>query len=226
MATVECEIEPLVPGDRLTREEFLRRWENMPQVKRAELIGGIVYMPSPVSFEHGESDLTTWLRVYAAFTPGCKPGSNATWFMLDDAPQPDDHLRILPECGGRSSIEGLFLQGAPEMAAETSRSSSAYDLHQKKDLYEQAGVQEYIVVLLREREVRWHRLVSGRYQLVPVPPDGILRSTIFPGLWLNVPALLAGNARQVLETLQQGLSSPEHAEFVARLQAKSAHGGR
>ncbi len=223
MATVEreMEIEPLVAGDRLTRDEFLRRWEAMPELKRAELIGGIVYMPSPVSVEHGESDVTTCLRVYAAYTPGCKAGSNATWFMLGDAPQPDDHLRILPEFGGQSWVEGLYAHGAPELAAEVTRSRTTYDLHQKKDLYEAAGVQEYVVLLLREKEVRWHRLVGKRYQLVALPPDGVIRSAVFPGLWLNVPALLGDDSRQVLETLHQGLRSTEHAEFVVRLQAAS-----
>jgi Uma2 family endonuclease len=226
MTTVEHELEPLVSGDYLSREEFLRRWEHMPQIKRAELIGGIVYMPSPVSIEHGENDnpITTWLGMYAAFTPGCKAGNNTTWLMLEDAPQTDGHLRILPEYGGQSWVEGVFGGGAPELAAEVSRSSTSYDLHQKRDLYEQAGVQEYIVVLVREREVRWHRLVNGRYQLVPAPADGVLQSAVFPGLWLHVPALLAGDSRQVLETLQRGLGSAEHSSFVARLQAKATPG--
>ncbi len=225
MATFEREIEPLVAGDYLTREGFLRRWQAMPRLKRADLIGGIVYLQPMIPIEHGEahSDVAAWLGVYAAFTLGCRAGNNSTWFMLDDAPQVGSHLRILPEYGGQSWVEGLFGQGAPELAAETSRSSTAYDLHQKKDLYEAAGVQEYIVVLLREKEVRWHRLVGKRYQLVPVPPDGVLRSNVFPGLWLNVPALLSGDQRQVLETLHQGLHSTDHAEFVARLTG-SEHG--
>src|SRR5262245_30747645 len=147
MATVEkeLEIEPLVQGDRLSRDEFLRRWEAMPGLKRAELIGGVVYMPSPVSVNHSESDnpLATWLGVYAAYSSGCKAGTNATWFMLGDAPQPDDHLRILPEHGGQSWVEGDYAHGAPELAAEVTRSRTTYDLHQKKNLYEPAGVQEY-----------------------------------------------------------------------------------
>src|SRR5438477_8288659 len=102
MATVEEAIEPLIAGDRMTRDEFLRRWEAMPHVKRAELIGGIVYMPSPLSRKHGVTDthVGAWLGVYVASTPGCEAGSNATWLMLEDSPQPDHDLRILPEYGG------------------------------------------------------------------------------------------------------------------------------
>ena len=41
-------ILPLEHGDHLTREEFERRYEAMPHVRKAELIEGVVYMPSPV----------------------------------------------------------------------------------------------------------------------------------------------------------------------------------
>ena len=126
-------------------------------------------------------------------------------------------LRILPECGGQSQLQGRLLRGAPELLAETCASSAAYDLHQKLELYERAGVQEYLAVLLREREVRWHRLVGGRVAVVPAPADGAYRSAAFPGLWLDAPALLAGDLARVLAVLQQGLQSSEHAAFVEQL---------
>src|SRR3989442_193806 len=140
MSAVE---QMLVAGDKLSREEFLRRWEAMPHVKRAELIGGIVYMPTPLSRDHGVVDTRAdaWLAVYAAFTPGCEAGANTTWLMEEDAPQPDVHLWILPEYGGQARLQGLYPGGAPELATEVCRSSTAYDLHQKKDLYRSAGVQ-------------------------------------------------------------------------------------
>ena len=224
MPTVAERIPPLVAGDRLTREEFLRRWEAMPRVKKAELIGGVVYIPSPVRLDHGEShsDIAAWLGVYAASTTGCRGGKNATWYMLKDAPQPDGHLRILPEYGGQSDIEDGYGQGAPELAAEISLSSTAYDLHQKMELYRKADVLEYVTVLVWEQEVRWHRLVNGVYEQMPLPTDGILRSGVFPGLWLNVPALLGGDMAQVLTTVQQGIQSPEHAAFVEELARKRA----
>jgi len=164
MSPVEQSVEPLAAGDKLSREEFLRCWEAMPHVKLAELIGGIVYMPSPLSLDHGVADsrADAWLATYAAFTPGCQTGVNTTWLMEEDAPQPDVHLWILPEYGGQAHVQGLYPRGAPELATEIFRSSTAYDLQQKKDLYRSAGVQEYVAVLLWEREVRWHSLGRPR----------------------------------------------------------------
>jgi Uma2 family endonuclease len=135
----------------------------------------------------------------------------------EDAPQPDCDLRILPEYGGQSRMEGEYSAGAPELLAEVCLSSTSYDLHQKYDLYEQAGVQEYLALLLREQEVRWHRLVEGKFQVMAPGGDGILRSLVFPGLWLDPAALLAEDKQRMLAVLQQGLQSPEHAAFVAEL---------
>src|SRR5260370_10407939 len=105
MATaIEESVPPLGAGDKLTRAEFLRRWEAHPEIKNAELIGGIVYMASPVSVEHGDmdGDVGTWLGTYKAATPGTASGHNTTSFLLEDMPQPDLNLRILPEFGGSS----------------------------------------------------------------------------------------------------------------------------
>src|SRR5262245_26231441 len=196
MSAIQKKVPPLVAGDYLSREEFLRRWEAMPHIKRAELIQGIVYMPSPLSLEHGDADnhVGTWIGVYEAATPGCRGSNNATWLMgPEDTPQPDKSLRILPEYGGKSRVEGKYAAGAAELLAETCVSSTAYDLHQKLEVYEQAGVEEYVAILMQEQEVRWHRLINGEFQLVPLPADGIYRSQVFPGLWLDPTALLAGD---------------------------------
>ena len=209
MATVE-QIPPLVAGDKLTAKEFLRRYENMPQMKLAELIGGVVYMPSPVSVEHADMDtlVSGWLAYYAAFTPGCVGSSNGTWIMSDeDAPQPDISLRLLPEYGGQSQVEGRYPCGAPEFVIEICLSSKAYDLNKKLKLYERKGVREYMAVLLEEKQLRWHVLRNGVFQLLPEPADHIYRSEVFPGLWLNGQALLDGNMAEVLAILQQGLQS-------------------
>jgi Putative restriction endonuclease len=223
MSLVEEAVPELVRGDFLSREEFLRRWEAMPRIKRAELIGGVVYMPSPVSLEHGdtESSLGTWLGVYGAATPGCRPSHDTTWLMgEDDAPQPDLSLRILPEYGGQSHVDGRYASGAPEFLAEVCISSTAYDLHQKLGVYQEAGVLEYLAVLMRERQIRWHRLVNGRFEVGPPPADAVYRSAAFPGLWLDAAALLAGDLARVLAVLQQGIQSPEHAAFVQQLAAR------
>jgi Uma2 family endonuclease len=222
MATVAQSVPPLAQGDKLTRDEFLRRWELHPEIKWAELIGGRVYiMSSPLSLDHGDTDFcaSSWLGTYVLHTPGIRGSNNATVLMLEDAPQTDVHLRIVPEHGGQSSVEGKFLKGAPELGLEVSLSSAAYDLHEKLELYEEAGVKEYVVVLLYEREVRWHRLTDDGYVVHAPDADGIHRSVVFPGLWLDAKALLAGDMVRVQAVLNEGLQSREHAEFVARLAA-------
>jgi Uma2 family endonuclease len=217
MATVD--VEPLRMGDRLCRAEFMRLWEAHPQISRAELIGGVVYMPSPLRVDHGdlEGDVGGWLSVYHAHTPGTASGHNTTSFILEDAPQPDINLRILPEYGGGSWIENKYVAGRPELLTEICGSSAAYDLHQKFDLYQTARIPEYLAILVFEREIRWHVLVDNAYQLMPPDADKIWRSRVFPGLWLDGDALLVGNLARVLAKLEEGLRSPEHQAFVEKL---------
>ena len=160
------------------------------------------------------------LVYYAKYTPGCVPSDEVTWLMGDDVPQPDKSMRLLPEYGGRSRVHGRYPEGVPEFLSEICLSSAAYDLHEKLELYQAEGVEEYLAVLVAEQELRWHRLVDGVYQVQAAPPDGIGRSQVFPGLWLNGPALLQGDMAQVLATLTQGLNSPEHVAFVAQLQQR------
>jgi Uma2 family endonuclease len=218
MATVDALTAPFEDGLRLTRDEFIRRWEEHPEINRAELIGRVVYMPSPVSREHGEkdNDVGCWTGVYKAWTPGVAGGHECTVFLHDDAPQADANL---PECGGGARYEGKYLAGKPEFFGEVSLSSTHYDLHEKLELYQSAGIPEYLVVLMRERQIRWHVLENGIYALMPPDADGIWRSRVFPGLWLDGLALLDGNLAQVLTKLQEGLNSPEHQAFVERLRA-------
>lgn len=222
----EQRVPPLRAGDQLTREEFLLRWEAHPKIKLAELIGGTVYMPSPVSVDHGgmDGDVGTWLGMYKAFTPGTASERNTTSFVLDDTPQPDLNLRLLPQYGGGSWEKGKYLHGVPELVAEVCASSASYDLHQKYDLYQSAGIPEYLAVVVFEQEIRWHELVGGRYRTFPPDTDGLHRSRIFPGLWLDGQALLAGDLRRVIERLQDGLDSAEHQQFVAQLDAKAGRG--
>jgi len=219
MATDLSLTPALQDGDKLTRDEFIAMWENLPDIKRAELVQGVVHMPSPVAAEHGdrENDAAGWTYCYKVATPGCASGNNSTTFMLDDAPQSDVNLRILPEYGGKSWIENKYLHGSPEMFVEISYSSEAHDLGPKLELYEQAGVQEYLVVSILRQEIRWHQLVNRKYELMQPDADGVWRSRVFPGLWLDGAAMLDGNAPQVLAKLQEGLASDEHQKFVADL---------
>ncbi len=208
----------LATGDNLSRNDFLRIWEQLPDVKSAELIGGIVYMSSPVRREHGKIDkcITGWLAHYEAYTPGCESGINTTSLIGEDCPQPDDYLLILPECGGHS-WGTKYVEGSPEFLAEISFTTASMDLHQKYDLYEREGVQEYLVVLIKRGQIRWHRLVDGRYQLIDSDALGVYRSFVFPGLWLDSTALFANDMAKVLATLQDGIASDEHQQFVAEL---------
>jgi Uma2 family endonuclease len=220
MALVE--IRPLRAGQRLSRAEFLRRWEAMPELKFAELIDGVVYLPSPQTSDHGRIQFTvnTWLGVYVASSPGCDGGSQSTWLMMRSAPQPDSYLWILPEFGGQSSMRGKYHVGAPELAAEICYSSTVYDFGVKKALYESAGVQEYVAFIVEEQEVRWHRLVNGAYRLCRPAAKGVFHSNTFPGLWLDEPALWKQDLARVLRTLERGLKSAEHAEFLTTLSAR------
>jgi len=214
---------PLRDGDRLTSDEFMRRWEAMPDLKHAELIDGIVYMPSPVSRHHGasHSPLHVWLAIYAASTPGCYAGLEETWLMAArNVPQPDCTLRILPEFGGQSTVAGDYYAGAPELVVEVATSSRARDLGVKLKLYERKGVREYLIAVTGKQQFFWKVLDGRGYRDLDPGADGIFRSQCFPGLWLDPAALWRRDLKGLLAVLQEGLSSPEHAEFVALLARK------
>jgi Uma2 family endonuclease len=170
--------------------------------------------------------MTIWLGMYAIYTPGCVIYNNTSTLLLDDVPQPDVQLRLSPEVGGEAPDKEGFASGPPGLAAEICLSRSSYDLHQKFDLYQAAGVPEYLALLMHEKEVRWHRLIEGAYQRMTTPQDGILRSVVFPGLWLDVQALLSADGANVLGVLQQGLQSPEHAAFVVELARRAKAAGQ
>lgn len=222
----DSQIPPLENGDRLSRHEFERRYLAMPHNHKAELIEGVVYMPSPLRFErHAEPHgwVITWLGVYQIATPGVRLGIEPTVRLdLDNEPQPDGVLFIEERLGGKARLsEDDYLEGAPELMVEVAASSAAYDLHDKKKAYRRNGIQEYIVWQMFENKLDWFSLSKGEY--LPIEPDeaGVVRSRVLPGLWLAVPALLEGDMAKVLAVLQQGLSSPEHADFVKRLSQQS-----
>ncbi|MEB3279833.1 MAG: Uma2 family endonuclease [Lyngbya sp.] len=214
-------IPPLENGDSLTRPEFERRYQAMSHLKKAELIEGIVYMASPLRFEpHAEphADLMIWLGTYKVATPGVRLGDNPTVRLdLDNEPQPDIVLLIDSQYGGQSRLsEDGYIEGAPELVAEISASTATIDLRDKKRAYRRNGVKEYIVWQVGDRKLDWFKLEGGDY-LSLMPENGIIRSQIFPGLWLDVAALLAGEMPQVLTTLQAGLASTEHQTFRTQL---------
>jgi Uma2 family endonuclease len=213
---------PLENGDRLTRHEFERRYQATGHIKKAELIEGVVYVASPLRFEpHAEphGQIITWLGVYHAFTPRVRLGDNATVRLdMDNEPQPDAMLRLDESVGGRSRIsDDGYVEGAPELIVEVAASSASYDLGNKLNVYRRNQVQEYLVWQVYDQRLDWFRLSQGEYVLLQPDTDGIVRSEVFPGLWLAVPALLEGNLAQVLSVLQLGLATSEHAVFVEQL---------
>ena len=210
----------LEPGDHLDQKTFHELYEQTPQDVKAELIEGVVYMPSPLRVQHGDvhGDVMCWLKLYGAQTPAVRAVDNATTILGEfSEPQPDGSLLIRPEHGGQTRIDDKgYLVGAPELIGEVSLSSVAIDLHAKRRDYERAGVREYVVFILREYKVVW--FVRGTSGFVPLDPgaDGIFRSPLFGGLWLDADAVLRGETAQVQRVLHQGLASPEHAQFLQR----------
>ena len=211
-------------GDRLTRAEFERRYEARPDLKKAELIEGIVHMPSPTrSAGHARphAAIVGWLFAYAASTPGVQVSDNPTVRLdLDNEPQPDAALLVDPDAGGQTRVsEDDYVEGAPELVAEIAASSASYDLHDKLHVYRRNGVREYLVWRTLDRRFDWFELAGGVYR--PRPPDasGVVRSGVFPGLRLAVDALLRGDLPAVVAAQQRGLGDPAHAAFVERLRA-------
>ena len=219
--TRERSVPPLNNGDRLTQREFHRRYEMYDEDTKAELIGGVVYMASPLGLPHGlyHVELGVVFAMYKAFTPGAEAVDNATTILGEfSEPQPDLSLRILPECGGQTRTSNKYLAGPPELLAEIAHSSFAIDMHLKRDDYERAGVLEYIVLCVEPPSLRWFRLKAGG----EIRPNarGVFRSHVFPGLWIDGPALLARNTARLIEVVQQGVASPEHAHFLRRLDVR------
>ena len=222
----EAGIPPLRNGDHLTVAEFERRYEAMPEVKKAELINGVVYMGSPVTIDfHAEphGHILTWIGHYSAFTEGTQFGDNATLKLAVGAsqPQPDAVLRILPEYGGQTKTDAKrYVVGGAELNAEVSASSATFDLHEKLTTYEQNSVREYVVWRVEDDAIDWFILKSGRYQRLAKTKGGLFKSKVFPGLWLDPKAMIAGNLAKVLDVVQQGIASPEHRRFVEKLRAR------
>jgi Uma2 family endonuclease len=216
---------PFQAGDRLSRAEFERRYQAHPEIKKAELIEGVVYMPSPIRHtQHSQphARIMTWLGVYVAATPGMDLGDNATVRLdFENEVQPDALLRLEEAVGGQSKVTvDDYLEGPPELIVEIAASSASYDLHDKRRVYARNGVQEYLVVQMYEQRLDWLVLQEGVYQPLPANEKGVLRSEVFPGLWLQPVAFWSGDLAAMLAVLQEGLASSEHTDFAEQIKAK------
>lgn len=224
-ASERVAVPPLVDGEQLTSEEFLQRWEALPELKCAELLEGVVFLPSPVTDRHGIRTrlLGYWLSTYEWATPGCRGSDNATWLMgARNTTQPDVTLRLLPEYVGQSRLEGDYTAGAPEFAGEVTVSQTAGKLAVKQRIYAALGVRELLVWTSRPERVTWLRLEEGQYVELLPDSDGLLRSGVFPGLWLDVAALSAEDGHQLVAAVQRGVQSTEHGAFVDALARRRA----
>ena len=197
----------------------------MPDLKKAELIEGVVYMGSPVSLlRHGQPHLVLahWLGMYMEAAPGPVAGDNSSVRLdQDNEPQPDLLLCNPAAAGGTSRITADgYLEGPPELAIEIAASSVSYDLHQKLDAYRRNGVQEYLVHRVDDGEIDWFVLERGTYVRQQADSEGVLKSRVFPGLWLDVPALLGSDRRALRAAIDRGTADPAHGPFVARLRAR------
>jgi len=226
MTAAAISLPPLENGDCLNRVQFEHRYQAMPSVNRkAELIKGIVYiMASPLHYDsHAEPHalIIGWLANYYAVTPGVRLGDNATVRLgMDDEPQPDALLWLPKHLGGQAHLsDDDYLEGAPELIVEIAASSASYDLHQKRQIYCCHGVPEYMVWQVYDGRLDWFMLTEGRYVAQSPDADGLLYSQRFPGLVLDVAALLKRDLATVLRRLQQGLQTSEHQNFVEQLES-------
>lgn len=208
-------------GDHLDQPTFHARYRAMPERFRAELIGGVVYVPSPLKADHGEihAKVMFWLGTYSVKSAGTRVLDNATDILAPDSePQPDGCLVV---DGGQTRLDADgYLTGPPELAVEVASTSQAYDLFEKRRDYERYGVREYLVLIVRESRALWFvrqpgQSKAGFTELMPAD-DGVLRSPSLPGLWLDAPALFRGDTARVIDVLNAGLATPEHAAFAAR----------
>lgn len=220
-------VPPLEPGDRLTRAEFERRWEAMPNLKRAELIEGVVYMAAAVrNRKHGKPNrwISALLGRYEASTPGISGADNSSVRMdLDNMPQPDCTLHIEPPNSKSVSIsDDDYLVGAPELIVEIASSSASYDLGVKLQAYRRNGVPEYVVWRVLDGAFDWFVLHEGEYRRQSLEEDPVIRSTMFPGLWIDTLTLLGGNLASAFETLERGVATEQHEAFIRQLSSSSA----
>ena len=195
----------LESGDHLSREEFHRRYLARPDIKKAELIDGVVYVPSPLRGDyHGEPHgfVMHWLGHYRLGAPGLRCMDSTTLLLDGNVEVQPDAMLWRPVDGGPYMNERGFIVGPPQLIVEVSASSASYDLYEKKEAYRRNGVPEYVVWRVLDEAIDWFRLRDGQYVLIEPDADGLIESEQFPGLRLNVTSMLAGDLATVLAQMR------------------------
>lgn len=215
-------VPPFENGDCMDQKTFHRLYEKTPEGFKAELIGGVVYMASPVSKPHGRTHrrLCLWLDHYIEETQGVEGYDNTTNIQDEKSePQPDLTLIVEPEYGGLTGEDSKgCIVGPAELVIEIAHSSFSIDRHAKFRDYERVGVREYLIVIVKAERIEWYG--RDRNGFVPMDADakGIVRSRVFPGLWLDPAGIFAKSSKRLIATLNAGLATEDHAKFVAKLQ--------
>lgn len=194
----------LESGDRLTRDEFHQRYCQRPDIKKAELVHGVVYVASPVRQDlHGRQHaaVMAWLGLYQAQHPDLELGDNSTVLLDGDSEVQPDAFIFRPDLAGPRLTDDGYVEGAPHLVVEVAASSASYDVHDKLRAYQNAGVPEYVVWRVLDGLIDWFTLRNGEYVQVEPDEDGRIESTQFPGLVLNIPRILAGDLAGVLREL-------------------------
>jgi len=225
--TLDVDTPPLRDGDRLTAGEFHRRYEAMPNVKQVNLVNGVVHMASPIRLErHGgpQGAVQTWFGQYLVRLPGVRMYGPST-FRVDEANEvePDVMLILAPEYGGRSwADDDDYLRGVPELVVEIAASSARLDAGEKRDLYERIGVQEYVLWRVNDDEIDWWANTAAGFESLPADEAGVIRSRVFPGLWLDPAALVARDGNRLADVVDLGKASLEYAAFFDHLRRLAA----
>jgi Uma2 family endonuclease len=204
MGTAKSLAPLLENGAVMMREEFHAAYGECEGLERVELIEGVVYLPSPIKVEtHGEPQLLmlVWLRTYARGRPGILVVGPVT-VLLDDMNEPEPDAMLLRTTPGWQSPDG-YVAKAPELVVEIAASTRSRDLNQKKRAYERNGVKEYVVWRTLEGAIDWFELVDGSFVPKAAQSNGVIASTEFPGLVLDVAAALERDEEKVQAALDR-----------------------
>lgn len=208
----------LYDGLRLDRVTFHRLYEASPELKRVQLIEGIVHMPSPMRFvQHAnpQTCINGWLFCYVTQTPGVNTGGSAT-LKIDDENEFEPDGMLFYDNGQLIIADDGYLEGVPELAVEVTASTFTIDSKEKFRVYEKHGVKEYLLWNTEAGTITWYARHKDKFVPMKSNRAGILKSKIFPGLWLEVAAMREGDMTQVMKTLYEGLASAPHRQYVKR----------